>query len=1036
MLHNLNTFKIVVTVIIVLTGQVMAQYDIPASVVGGGGGTASSTSYILSGTVGQPAVGGPVSSTSYNHEPGFWPAAQALAGGIGTGSVAFNGFDARLSIGDEYPIDPDNAKPSAYQISGNAITLEAWIAPTHLPGVEGEIVTIIERRNIYAPRVSYALRLIYAAEMDLALEFIIGDGDGSVSTLRKIWITTMIPGEWTHLAATYDSGVMRLFMDGVQIAAQTSSATIWAGDGGLHIGGLRGGWRFQGLIDEVRIWNVARTAADIQADMNTTLDGNEVGLASYWPLDEAATINSIYPVAEDKTANNNHLYMVAGAIALAVTPTDEVLIPPAVHSASANETPKLITHVNGYFEFSPKVAGWPVPTLAAVAPIPAGLGSAGGVVSGTVATGYEGPHNLTFEATNTEGTVQGTSNMWVDQFAPHFINHDNGNVTLSVFNNGVVGRDYQRWLGDGFIFGGYGSTLFQGNLVIAGAADRVSGGLSRYEFANRSNVVDATPDLPGFDQATVATFDDALAPTPLGVSVEQRAYSASTDPDRDYVILVYTINNNSGAAIDNLHIGLATDWDVGYDAFNNRGAYDATTGLSYVYEPDSPSNPNYYGVAALTGAVSGFEMSTSSLNTDAELYAAATNIGSNPPAPNDLSGLLATGPYSIPNGGNIKVAFAVVAGSDLTDLQANAARARQVFNPQVMVRTLPPTNITYASATLNGLVNPNGIQTAVSFEWGPTMAYGEISVAEQSPVAGTADVAVSVPITSLTAGATYHYRVVTTNAGGTSYGEDCTFTTTSEENITIDNQVVTGDGEVSFPNTSVVLDFSFSGTPGENIFEVVHFSNTSSVGVIPDTLAQFSTGYWEVNHTGPGIFTVSLIFDLGFSLDIGSVLEEFWLLRRGSGGGGDWTPLRQAAVLGANTITFTGIGGFSQFIITKSIDTKAPSITNLNAQQGGQWPLDVGGPILVTATVEDPGSGLQNVNLHYSRGGPSFIEITMSGYDTNWYGEIPSNDVTVSGVVYFVEAVDLADNIAYSDTNYAPVRFYEYTLNTDIPGSV
>ena len=300
-----------IVTITLLAGLVLPQlsfaqtYDIPASVVGSGGGIATSTSYSLSGTVGQPAADIGLASTSYNHDAGFWPAAQALTGVVAEnlGSVAFNGFDARLSVGDDSPIDPGNATPEAYQISGSTITLEAWIAPTQLPGVENQRVTIIERRNKYYPWVSYSLRLGYAAGPSPFLEFVIVGSDGAVYSIDIPYTdsddNTHPLGTWHHVAAYYDGANIKVMIDGGGVGRGESWNTIWAGDGGLHIGGLRGGRHFQGLIDEVRIWNMVRTVDDINAAMNTTLAGDEPGLAGYWPLDEAATINGIYPVVED-----------------------------------------------------------------------------------------------------------------------------------------------------------------------------------------------------------------------------------------------------------------------------------------------------------------------------------------------------------------------------------------------------------------------------------------------------------------------------------------------------------------------------------------------------------------------------------------------------------------------------------------------------------------------------------------------------------------------------------------------------------------
>ncbi|MET0306588.1 MAG: fibronectin type III domain-containing protein [Solirubrobacterales bacterium] len=84
------------------------------------------------------------------------------------------------------------------------------------------------------------------------------------------------------------------------------------------------------------------------------------------------------------------------------------------------------------------------------------------------------------------------------------------------------------------------------------------------------------------------------------------------------------------------------------------------------------------------------------------------------------------------------------------------------------------TNVAYSSATLNGDVNPNSLETKAYFEYGPTAAYGS-KTAEVNVGSGAGAVEVSKAISSLTPNTEYHYRVVATNASGTSKGADRTF---------------------------------------------------------------------------------------------------------------------------------------------------------------------------------------------------------------------------------------------------------------------
>ena len=82
------------------------------------------------------------------------------------------------------------------------------------------------------------------------------------------------------------------------------------------------------------------------------------------------------------------------------------------------------------------------------------------------------------------------------------------------------------------------------------------------------------------------------------------------------------------------------------------------------------------------------------------------------------------------------------------------------------------------SASLAGGVYPNGVDTTWWVQYGASTAYGQQTAATDIG-SGTAPVAVTGNLTQLTPGTTYHYRLVASNADGTTYGYDYTFTTGS-----------------------------------------------------------------------------------------------------------------------------------------------------------------------------------------------------------------------------------------------------------------
>ena len=82
----------------------------------------------------------------------------------------------------------------------------------------------------------------------------------------------LIPDIWTHLAMTYDGSTLRFYVNGTLVNSTPESGSAQTSKDALQIGGDNiYGQFFNGLIDEVRIYNVVLNQEQIQIDMDTPL---------------------------------------------------------------------------------------------------------------------------------------------------------------------------------------------------------------------------------------------------------------------------------------------------------------------------------------------------------------------------------------------------------------------------------------------------------------------------------------------------------------------------------------------------------------------------------------------------------------------------------------------------------------------------------------------------------------------------------------------------------------------------------------------
>ncbi|MDR3611140.1 MAG: S8 family serine peptidase [Ignavibacteriaceae bacterium] len=281
---------------------------------------------------------------------------------------------------------------------------------------------------------------------------------------------------------------------------------------------------------------------------------------------------------------------------------------------------------------------------------------------------------------------------WISALGnPSYATQTGNDISLTITSIGNLGHnDYpSNFQGTGFHFGTGPNYMFEGALMIATSPTKVvdvardsTGSQEKTGFRISQPIKIITPGTVS-DYEGTTVFNDSSSTERLGLNVKLRSYSFIDPADKNYIILRYTINNISGATLSNLYTGLLIDWDmVESTGANDLTAYDNTGNFGYVHHqgliPDttigigllSANNYNFY---AIDNSVFGY--------TDHEKWAALSSGLTNTSAgPADIANVTASGPYSIPAGGTIDVAFALAADVSVQNLRSEFANARSKYN--------------------------------------------------------------------------------------------------------------------------------------------------------------------------------------------------------------------------------------------------------------------------------------------------------------------------------------------------------------------
>lgn len=252
-----------------------------------------------------------------------------LVGGDGVETAG--GFDIFVDVFDPFSVDPpggalaigtdgvvglldsDAQNPSAYDITGDQVTIEIWVNAETLDEAGGN--TLFSRREFDSGSQVYrdAYSLYYNNQ-----EWVFEVFDGSLNSAYVSSSFLFGTETWIHLAGVYDGVNAYLYVNGMEVASQPFTGNVYQPTEGPYLQIHEVNTNLM-AVDDARIWNTARTTEEIRLNLSNSLDGDEFGLVGYWKMDGTFEDEFSNIWTPDETFNGNNL-LVQGTVGPDVKP--------------------------------------------------------------------------------------------------------------------------------------------------------------------------------------------------------------------------------------------------------------------------------------------------------------------------------------------------------------------------------------------------------------------------------------------------------------------------------------------------------------------------------------------------------------------------------------------------------------------------------------------------------------------------------------------------------------------------------------------
>ena len=246
-----------------------------------------------------------------------------------TGSVVTSG-DYAASFPGGSAGNTSNVLLPPFNVPSLPYTIEAWIYPTAFINDYGTI--FLSRGN--TPNITGLFIRIGASGQTVPYELRSVANNLNSPTDTNISVSL---NSWHHVALVVNATTQVVYYDQVAYAYAATTETIEVFTVAAYLGWDPAGTSrtFAGYMDEVRIWNVQKTAADFAVQSFSGLQGNETGLIAYYNFNTQNAIAAIDSTGHNFTGALNGVTYVASTVFQQQPPSTSSAPAPAVSSASS-----------------------------------------------------------------------------------------------------------------------------------------------------------------------------------------------------------------------------------------------------------------------------------------------------------------------------------------------------------------------------------------------------------------------------------------------------------------------------------------------------------------------------------------------------------------------------------------------------------------------------------------------------------------------------------------------------------------------------